>query len=98
VIPPLQTTELAAAAPEGTTAVAMAVLEVTVVQEAMVVGVDTEEVAALVVATEEAVATVAMGVVAVAVAEELEAVEAEDTVVEVPYTFLVRFCSVSDFF
>lgn len=68
----------------------MAVLEVTVVQEAMVVGVDTEEVAALVVDTEEAVATVAMGVVAVAVAEEVEAVEAEDTVVEVPYTFLVR--------
>jgi hypothetical protein len=82
----------------------MAVLEVTVVQEAMVVEVDTEEVEALV----EAIVTVAMAVVAVAVAEEVEAVEAEDTgeveaeaeaedtVVEVPCTFLVRLCSVSD--
>lgn len=77
-------------------AVAMAVLEVTVVQEAMGVEVDTGEVAALVEATEEAIVTVAMAVVAVAAAEEVEAVEAEDTVVEVPCTFLVRLCSVSD--
>lgn len=74
----------------------MAVLEVTVLQEAMVVEVDTEEVAALVEATEEAIATVALAVAAVEAVEEVEAVVAEDSVVEVPNTFLARLCSVSD--